>query len=177
MKKLFPSLVFTCLALIAQPALAEWEYTRWGMTPTEVQKASSGEAVPVSAPPADLTSSEEGKTLLKSRWSLEQYDFDVYFNFSGTPAALTEVILISRSNNQDIVSALTRKYGPPVTAQGNLRMQRRRNFTLIPSNPDERVPPSPAGDLSAQVQWQTERDVITLSRQDETVTISFVPNQ
>jgi hypothetical protein len=36
-------------ALISQPSLAHWQYTRWGMTPNEVVAASKGKALLVTS--------------------------------------------------------------------------------------------------------------------------------
>ena len=179
MKKIWPSLLLISLAFVSQPALAEWEYTRWGMSPEALKQASDGAAIPVSGQGQQLTSDLQGKTLLKSTWTLDQYDFDVYFNFSGTEPALTEVVLIPRGNNQNLVSALSQKYGPPTTGVGSLRIQQRRpDFSLIPTNPADRVAPTPTGELSAVVQWQTPTNLIELNRNNpEQVTVRFLPNK
>jgi hypothetical protein len=74
---------------------------------------------------------------------------------------LTESITKLEGNNQNLVSALSQKYGPPTTGAGSLRIQQRRpDFSLIPTNPADRVAPTPTGELSAVVQWQTPTNLI-----------------
>jgi hypothetical protein len=175
MKKLYPTLLSLSLILLSLPARAEWEFTRWGMTPEELQAA--GEVTPVSRREERITTDEKGTTLFKTQWQLEQFDFDVYFNFSGKPQGLNEVLLISRGDTEGIVSALTQKYGSPRSGQGNLRLQRRPgNFTLIPSNPENISTRPPQGEFTAGVLWETERDIIELNRNNpEELIIRFLP--
>ncbi len=43
--RIFSILAISSLILAGSPALADWQYTRWGMTPNEVLAASEGAAV------------------------------------------------------------------------------------------------------------------------------------
>jgi len=102
------------LWLIASDAHANWQYTRWGMSPEEFVRASSGQARLV----ADV--------LGKSRNGLSTYQsgtqtFDVSGCFDGK-RSLQMVALSIKSPasgiGADVRGALITKYGRPTVVRG-----------------------------------------------------------
>ena len=122
--------------LTALPAWADWEYTRWGMTVQEVLEASEGQAVLLDSE-AQTVSADNQKTLLKSQvpWRLEdQFSFDVLFKFSGEEPQLSEILLVSSDNNEEMGPALIRRYGPPNRAVSGGLMRVDRSSGAIPDS-------------------------------------------
>lgn len=96
-------------------AAADWEYTRWGMTPQQVVDASAGSAAPIA------TEESEGKKLvpegtppaLKSAWRTGDFRFTAYFYFDDSDA-LTRVILdLEDGDDRGVMGALVERYGEP----------------------------------------------------------------
>jgi len=96
---------------------ADWQYTRWGMTQSEVIKASGGVAQP--------TAQEERKRhklsglniepLLKAKWTSGQFRFVAFFYF-GQNANSLSVINLNLENHElapELVRALRSRYGEP----------------------------------------------------------------
>lgn len=143
-KFLIPLIFSTILpVLTVSPARAEWEYTRWGMTPQDVQKASRGAAVLVN--PKEQSTTKGKWTLLKSDWSVGRYPFKVFFNFSSGKPQLTEVLLVSTGYNQDLGQKLIEKYGPPTTVQGGLRQNSRDRKFILTQRDNYAVPETERG--------------------------------
>lgn len=74
-----PFCALALLAATAAPAAADWQYTRWGMSPEEVVAASRG-AVQLGPPPSGKT--YEGLTgRARGVHNEAGATFDVYFHF------------------------------------------------------------------------------------------------
>ena len=155
------------------PARADWAYTRWGMTPEEVQSASDGEAVPLdpAAAATDMDLDPE-TTLLQTRWSVEEFDFQVFLNFTGNEPRLTEVILKAEGHNRgELGEALIERYGPPKRGRAGLsRSSQNTRFQLVESPEFARPEPSPqtataSGEpMRIIMEWETPDNFIQYSR-------------
>lgn len=165
---------------LTQPANAEWEYTEWGMSMKEVLEASDGTAVPLEEP---IINGEQ-KTLLKSDWEFNQYQFEVLLNFVGSEPQLSEVVLISQGDTTGLVGALNQRFGRPIRMTGKLqRSEQPRSFTLIeeetfarPETSSSNLSSSDDESLLVLVEWETETNFIQLIRQSPTdVTIRLKP--
>ena len=113
MKWLAHALVVILPLLTAQPAIADWAYTRWGMSPDEVARASGG---PVSTHARQAHYSSEGHDALASgSYSAAGFEFDVHFLFSKDNRGLSHVTLSVRpvSRCTELLWTLKDIYGLP----------------------------------------------------------------
>ena len=180
------SLILTPIVtqFLAQPVRAEWEYTEWGMSMEEVREASEGSAVLLEEPIID----GEQKTLLKSDWEFNEYQFEVLLNFVGSEPKLSEIILRSKGDTTGLVGELNQRFGRPTRMTGRLQQSEKPGgFTLIEdetfarpetSSSSSGVDPSDSENLSVLVEWETETNFIQLIRQSPNdVTIRLKPLQ
>jgi len=107
----FPILAAVAL-LPASPALADWTYARWGMSPAQVVAASNGQAR--LAPPSKNTNTVYGTTGAEADYSQPPFDFAVTFGFRYDK--LTQVTLHVKDGKDctPLANDLIRKFGPPV---------------------------------------------------------------
>lgn len=111
--------------MLPLPAAADWQFTKWGMTPAQVKAASKGAAKELLPDEAADSSPKDGhvKALLGSDYVSGNFTFRAYFRFDAEQK-LREVMLSNTSNGSDILDALKEKYGPPITdksTQGVIR--------------------------------------------------------
>jgi hypothetical protein len=178
-KQFFKTLITTTIfaSMVNLPAQAEWQYTRWGMTVDEVMAASEGAAIPINPDEQILLEDDTQQTLLKSQWSKEGYTFDVFFNFSDSDSKLSEVILKSTGNNEDLGLAMIEEFGLPSKAQGGLskrdsdirgfRLVDRDNFAVPETENTWRNQPQRSDeDIAILLEWNTPKNFIQMSRQD-----------
>jgi len=107
---------------IPSGALANWQYTHWGMSPDEVVKASNGKA---SLVPADVVARADksyGRVkLAESTARLDNIPLNVGFIFSIETRSLVEVGLYksdcSISDTSALESRLGTDYGPPLSRE------------------------------------------------------------
>ncbi|HHP7229598.1 MAG TPA: hypothetical protein ACFCUY_01915 [Xenococcaceae cyanobacterium] len=163
--------------LTTRSALAEWEYTKWGMSVEEVRQASEGAAIPLETP---QTTDDGQQTLLKTNWNPGQYEFEVLFNFVGSEPKLSELVLISQGKTIGLVDELKQRFGLPTRTIGELRQTSDSpRFSLVdqetlarPANPPANEPTP----MSVLVEWETPNNFIQLIRQSPTdVTIRLQP--
>lgn len=101
----------------APNAVADWQYTKWGMTPDEVIVASAGRATLI-----DPQFTPSGKTvyLLKAEHQSGLFHFEVQFGFSAAPRKLIIVNLKLKNTAEAAPSlrySLVSKYGKPDFSQ------------------------------------------------------------
>jgi hypothetical protein len=110
--------VFLCImissAIFAGKALANWQYTRWDMTPEQVVTASRGAAHTV---PYDPGKSRTGRQcLVRGQYSIGDEVFDTYFCFDDQRRLKVVLLEINSPAPQQIESlknALLTEYGQP----------------------------------------------------------------
>jgi hypothetical protein len=104
--------------LLAPPALADWQYTRWGMTPEQVVAASRGkvallpEARRPRVPPLVTAASgkfTDGTLVLRTVFS---------FAIAGNGLECVTYGVRSRDDDEAFKALLTRRFGPPQTTGG-----------------------------------------------------------
>lgn len=102
--------VVVAMMIAAKPSLADWQYTKWGMTSDEVVAASEGKAKPGKDPRS-----------LEAEHSSGRYAFKVSFGFSTSQKRLERVILylVDTSNCGYLGGALFLKYGVPASDVNN----------------------------------------------------------
>ena len=102
-----------CVAacLIAGSAKADWQYTSWGMTPSQVMAASGGLAKPISDPGKN---GEGFKTLLMAPYEGNGLRFSANFRFLDTTGKLDTVTLelADQSKCPVLMHSLSSAYGP-----------------------------------------------------------------
>ncbi len=172
-------------ATVLSPVHADWAYTRWGMTPEQAQAASDGTLIPVdpAKAEADFDLNPE-TTLFKTDWSIEDFDFNVFLNFTGSEPTLTEIILKADGHNRgQLGQVLIEKYGLPNRSRvGIIRRARAQRFRLV-ENPEFAKPDQSlqtAADstepMRVIMEWETPTNFIQYSRRgSEEVLIHVQP--
>lgn len=108
--------VFLAMALFlgfVHPAMANWQFTRWGMTPDQVIAASDGKASAMSA--EDSRARSAGKLTAKAEMPYITGDYAFRADFSFDPNdKLAEVKLdLKQGSISTLRVALEQKYGTP----------------------------------------------------------------
>lgn len=115
----FPgALVCVAISLFAATsARADWQFTRWGMSPEEVVAASKGSAVVLSGADVRRYSRGDKAAMLAMPYIAESFTFNARFLFSSGKLAEVDLDLTGGSPN-DLVRAIRDRYGMPVTSYG-----------------------------------------------------------
>jgi hypothetical protein len=97
-------------------ANANWQYTKWGMTPEQVQSAARGKLTPVAGQEACPACSSV--PLLAGNYSVEGQQFRVVFGFAD--GKLSQVILAMPATGRtwgcnELYDSLSLKYGTPIS--------------------------------------------------------------
>ena len=94
-------------------AKADWQYTKWQMSPTEVITASRGKAVS-----NDERGSNKGpnRGLLKGNYASGQFQFKVvfYFNEKTNLLSLVQLTLLDPALGHSLEQSLVAKHGKPL---------------------------------------------------------------
>jgi hypothetical protein len=112
------------LLLVTVPAGANWQYTKWGMTPAQVVAASHGAATETTpAQQAGERISATGEVaLLTAPWQAGRFRFTALFFFS-TGRRLTHVTLnletADPSDGDRLLGSLRQKYGAAFSSKAN----------------------------------------------------------
>ncbi len=122
------------LLALAAPASADWQFTKWGMTPEQLMKKAP---VSVTKVPAEERSQHEGLTteggmipLLQSDWNSGSFRFHVCYRFdAGKHLSAIDLEILDDSQATDVANALTGKYGKPESESGPGYMLASRNWT------------------------------------------------
>ena len=104
--------VVLILTASATAVSADWQYTRWGMTGAEVEKASNGAAIP--HPDQKKQSSKKSIALLLAPYTASQFHFNVTILFNRKSRNLDQVNLELKDASRcpSLVGALRSRYGP-----------------------------------------------------------------
>ena len=122
---------------VAGPAHAWWQYAEWGLSPTQIMSASSGQAVPCSAeapvckaPPGGLQPS-----YFVERLTMVGMPASASFAFDGSDKLVQTVVLFADSDPALMEGLLQGIHGRPVDeAQRMWRDERRGTIiTAIPA--------------------------------------------
>jgi hypothetical protein len=105
--------------MAAPPAFADWQFTKWGMTPDQVAAASHGAAASVD--PLTISNAVNGdRTLLQMPYNAGTFDFVASFAFDNSDH-LDRVHLVLQSGAAiDLRTALLAKYGKPAHQDSDL---------------------------------------------------------
>lgn len=105
-------LALSTAALIgfAEPAKADWQYTRWGMNPYEVIDAAQG-AVQMNIPPGMNT--ETLRTMMYAPYQAGDINFNAYLYFDKSDKlSMVKMVAEDPSRCTSIVQLLNQTYGP-----------------------------------------------------------------
>ena len=103
------ALVIASCWVSGSPAMADWQYTRWGMTPAQVQKASKGTAKASSEVPEELVS---GTTYqLVAPYTAGEFQFKAHFAFDSQKHLSLVLLDLTSGEPASLLMSLTRKYG------------------------------------------------------------------
>lgn len=108
--------LFVVALLIAAPAHADWQYSRWGMTPDQVIAASKGAArIPTAAEAAALNGPRQTQrpTLAVAEHSAAGIRLSVRFVFDNGRLALVATEVTRPTDAEPLRQALMMQYGQP----------------------------------------------------------------
>ena len=104
-------------SLLAHPALADWQYTQWGMSPADVAARSSGQV--------HETAGTDGQTLpalpslkvgAEGTYQLGKMTFHAVFYFENAKLKMVNMTLVDPNTSEDAINlknALDGLYGEP----------------------------------------------------------------
>jgi hypothetical protein len=119
-KTVFGLVSLASLATV-QPASADWQYTKWGMTVPQVAAASGGKATPLTDKGLD-----RGTDIvrLQAPYTSGAFVFTARFLFDASTERLSRVDLKLENGKMcaDLHGALYTKYGPPDTTKPSVAM-------------------------------------------------------
>lgn len=102
-----------CVFLISNAGLADWQYTKWGMTVDEVIIASDGKAKEFVDSGRD---SDTARTLATAPYIAGDFLFEANFMFDRKTQQLRHVKLtLKKGNGRSLYAALVNRYGKPVS--------------------------------------------------------------
>lgn len=124
-------------ALLVSPAAADWQYTRWGMTPQQVIAASKGAARQNANVAVDTGTHRDERALLDAPYSAGRMSFRVQFFFSNANRRLVKVrlVLVGGADCSDVRADLMNVYGSPLSQAAGVvvrwRDTKRRNTVTL----------------------------------------------
>lgn len=96
------------MLMISSQAQADWQYTKWGMTKDQVQKASKGKAA---AGNFGEKATGDSPALLSAPYSAQQFTFTAYFHFTKGKLSLIELELDDPEKCPRLIAELGSRYG------------------------------------------------------------------
>lgn len=123
--------------LMVSPAAADWQYTRWGMTPKQVVVASKGAARQNENVVADTGTHRNERALLAAPFSAGRLSFQAQFFFDNAQQKLVKVrlILAGGADCSDVRAELMNLYGQPLSQAAGVvvrwRDTKRRNTVTL----------------------------------------------
>jgi hypothetical protein len=114
---LLASAVAASLVVSHRPAGADWQYTRWGMTPAEVEKAAEGRTKPADGPGRN---SDTAVALLEVPYRADRFGFTATFRFGRESQGLesVELSLEDPDGCPALIQSLRGRYGDPERGGG-----------------------------------------------------------
>src|SRR5471030_2630105 len=115
---------FFALTIFGSNARADWQYTRWGMSPEAMEKASAGKTGRVASDPSQSRSGLS--RMVKGAYQSGNQEFSLsgyfYANRRLRMIALS-ITLPSPSQAGDVRGALVAKYGPPTIVRSSRSLE------------------------------------------------------
>src|ERR1700688_187290 len=124
-------LAFLALALVglASPAAADWQFTKWGMTPEQVVKKSPTPVKKVAPEDRDqgghLTIEKGMPNLLEGDWTSGAFKFHVTYRFDARRhLSAVDLEILEDGQAMDVANALSDRYGKPDQEIGGITLAR-----------------------------------------------------
>jgi len=133
------TLAFVLAIAIAGPAHAWWQYAEWGLTPSQIMSASSGQAVPcrAEAPVCKPPAGGLQPTLFVERLTMVGMPASASFAFDSGDKLVQTVVLFADSDPALMTGLLQGIHGKPVD-EGQRMWRDERRGTIITAIPDGR---------------------------------------
>jgi hypothetical protein len=98
------------------PALSDWEYTKWGMTPEQVTAASNAILKPCVAAACQGQSTDSAQARLYGPYRSGDFAFTAFALFDRmNRLTQIELLLNDGSKGSELIGALRARYGEPVS--------------------------------------------------------------
>jgi hypothetical protein len=94
--------------LCIQPASANWQYTKWGMTPAQVEKSSKNMASPVAGRTAGTN-----QIKLTAPYRSGNFEFTASFWFDQSDHLTSVSLDLNSGDAHELIGSLRNKYGEP----------------------------------------------------------------
>lgn len=103
--------------IASQPAGADWQYTKWGMTPDQVLSAAKGKMRRCSPESCKGQTTETDSAQIYGEHTAGEFSFTAYAMFNKRSNRLTSVSLKLWDPNQadSLIGSVRLKYGEPAT--------------------------------------------------------------
>jgi hypothetical protein len=111
---LLRSAVVLLVTLSPIAACADWQYTKWGMTPEQTAQASKGQLRPCDASCKGYTSAGATAKLMGS-YKTGDFSFVAYTIFDASNRLNKVLLDMKPSNGYALAAALRNKYGEPAS--------------------------------------------------------------
>lgn len=112
-----PLFTLILMMVLSAPSLAGWQFTQWGMTPTEFENAAKAAGLPLMRQTNSSDTTKELKFI--APYQTDKFNFDASFTFAdGDKPRLNNVLLKLTDLSQcaELISALETLYGKPAKA-------------------------------------------------------------
>ncbi len=113
-------MTFAALGLLGvfatAPAHADWEYTKWGMTPEQVAQASQGKVKVI--PKAERAKNDDIETAAEGAYVDGPLRMQVAFLFDANKLVSVMYAVDDAKQNGKLLDWLKLKFGPPQTGGG-----------------------------------------------------------
>jgi hypothetical protein len=141
------------LAICLLPAVAhaDWQYTKWGMSPSQVAKASKGASIAATDDEAKDNSSRDGSNIVKltASYTAREFTFKAFFGFDKNDKLQSVSLHLVGGDPHSLIGTLHDKYGKPDR--------------------------EPRPDLMRLWSWKTSKDSVEALMIGENVTVNYGP--
>jgi len=111
MRKLLALFIFALAVGSVQPAAANWQFTKWGMTPEQVIAASAGKASMTSAENSRGRSAGSLTAKVEMPYSVGEFEFRADFSFDQNNQLAEVTLQLETGTMSALRVALEQKYG------------------------------------------------------------------
>lgn len=102
---------------LAGPACADWQYTRWGMTPEDVARAAGNAAVSTSAEEIKKWRHGDLTPLNKAAYRTDKFRFTAIFYYTPERRLQEVALQLEDGDARELLFAMRDRYGAPVREQ------------------------------------------------------------
>jgi hypothetical protein len=107
----FASLTF--LLLLSTPAMADWQYTKWGMSPDQAIEASGGNLRQTTASERTGEARFNQQPGLTGSYIAGEFKFNAFFYFDNTGLSMVALDLVDGAQSRALLDSVRARYGSP----------------------------------------------------------------